>query len=649
MSIQWESSNLIEGRPVPKIIFVTIPLRSVPADFPPIGSLSVITALKKAGFAQTHFYNIDLLRPTYSEVIEYFEREKPDIVGISAVVSTAYEYVKNLSLDLKDRLPGTTLLLGGNLGASAEILLKKTGMDFVCIGEGERTAVDFVHCWLRAKDKGEFSNVKGLAFLNDQRELEVTPYADPIPAEELYDIDWSILEDLGQLKYHIVEADLNYLLNSSFRNDPRIFEPQRQGKTIVTLPSIKGCVARCTFCHRWDKSIRFIPVPLLMQRLDYFIEKYNAGFVSVAAENFGTDKKWLGELIDGLKERDVLWKIGGMRVSDVTADWIRKMRDGGCSQIIYGMESGSQRILDIMEKKTTAEQNRNAVKWMVENKVHTTLQLVIGMPGESPETIAETAEFAAYFAEQSPDVDPNDLSINFAQALPGTPLYEFGRRIGSIGQTLNEEEKYLFSISNRDARDGETYINFTDYPQLMVEQWQFEISSLSRYAYVKKWGWGNYRKILLNASRLKYLSQNGQGSGIGDSGYFAEPARMREQPQNGDSGSKDETGPGIPSLWNLIRRRAKVGHIAMFYPRFFHHGRKILVFLVLINVLRKYGGKKASKVLFEYLQWKIKNILPGGKHGFSIPYISLRKLTEKNLVPSISTDSPAMVELRKGR
>ena len=61
-----------------------------------------------------------------------------------------------------------------------------------------------------------------------------------------------------------------------------------------------------------------------------------------------------------------------------------------------------------------------------------------------------------------------------------------------IGSTLDDEEGYLIEISDRDARDGETYINLTDYPQLMLESWYFEICTRTRMAYIKKWGIGKF-------------------------------------------------------------------------------------------------------------------------------------------------------------
>ena len=227
----------------PKILIVTTPIRPTPDVFPPLGSLSIITALNKAGFNDTEFYNIDYLRPDYSEVINYIKKEKPDILGVSAVVSTAYCYSKQLSLDIKRELPETTILLGGNLGASAEIILHKTGVDFVCTGEGEVTILEFVECWMGAQSKDDFKEVKGLAFLDSARKLIVTPFPDPIKADEVYDIDWSILDKLGHTDFFFPKFDDPHT-REFFLKDPRCFEPHRAGKRFAMLPGSKGSVLR---------------------------------------------------------------------------------------------------------------------------------------------------------------------------------------------------------------------------------------------------------------------------------------------------------------------------------------------------------------------------------------------------------------------
>ncbi len=641
----------------PRIVFCTTPIRPIPTDFPPVGSLSVISALQRAGFTGVEFYNIDLLRPSFEEAVAHIVDRRPDILAVSAVVSTAYDYTKKLTLAVKSRLPGVTILLGGNMGTSAEILLGRTGVDFICTGEGERTAVDFVRAWTQDLPKDGYAAVRGLSFLDSKGAIVVSPYVEALKAEELYDIDWGIMERLGQLDYFITPASMSGKLAVTDREDPRIMEIKRSGKRTALLNTCKGCVARCTFCHRWDKGIRYIPVPVLMKRLDDLIARHNVGFVRMGDENFGTDKRWLGEFCSEIKKRGILWRVGGMRVNCIDAEWIDRMKDAGCVTIFYGMESGSQKMLDVMEKKTTIEQNRNAMKWMVEKSVSTTIQLIVGMPGESHETVGETAAFLAYSATLSPNWDPNNVSVNFAQALPGTPLYEIGRSRGLIGRSLDDEEAYLLKISDRDARDGETAINFTGMPRLTLERWHYDLQNAGRFAFIKKYGLDAYRRIL---GKSPLFVQPEEGGEARDSGYFAAPARLIEGGGSTDKEiliedsstsdslheKKDRTGLHLddyPSILRLILIR-KIFLIPILHPVPFMRLRLLSDLIVFLNAVRKYGLETAPELLREYASWKVGSMTTKAVRA---PYESLRK-TIADLGP-LPGDTPAVAPLRAGR
>jgi hypothetical protein len=259
------------------------------------------------------------------------------------------------------------------------------------------------------------------------------------------------------------------------------------------------------------------------------------------------------------------------------------------------------------------------------------------MPGETPETIEETSNFTSYVVEQSPDADPNALSINFAQALPGTPLYEAARRKGKIGQTLDDEEDYLLKISDRDARDGETYVNLTDYPRLYLEKWRFDISNRTRHTYVQKWGLDRYYNIIMQSSRYKDLKERKAFEKM-DSGYFADPARQSEVRLDGKY---------IPSPWSLLKQN-RIGAASTFYPIFFWRTRHLALIYALLNSANKQGLKYGFNLLWEYLSWKMNSLL--NRSIPSIPeYISLRKLIRKKSLPDISGDNPSMASLRKGR
>ena len=274
-------------------MIVTTPLRPVPTGYPPMGSLSVINYLRKNGVDDVELYNIDSNRPSYEEALAHIIAAKPRVFGISAVVSTAYAYTKQLSLDVKAALPETLIVVGGNLAASAEILLRKTGTDLCVLGEGEKTFLKIVRQSERASAIHEYKNIPGLALIDANDELINTGYEAPLSSQEIYDVDWRDLEessDISRYIYDPYEADqaLTWLLN-----DPRAHQPHRKNKKVVELHAAKGCVARCTFCHRFEKGVRYIPVDVLCQRIKELVDDYDIGYLVVADENFGTDRRWL--------------------------------------------------------------------------------------------------------------------------------------------------------------------------------------------------------------------------------------------------------------------------------------------------------------------------------------------------------------------
>ncbi len=658
-----------------KIIVVTTPIRPIPTEYPPLGSMAVIKALRKAGFDNTQFYDIDGLRPKYEEALKYLVAAKPDVLGISAVVSTAYEYVKKLSLDIKRLLPDTTIVLGGNLGASAEILLHKTGVDFVAVGEGERTMTSFVQQFIQSRNKADFRKVGGLVYL-DGSQLVNTGFQLPVAKTDIYDVDWQDLEKNSRIKIFFPQATRSLLAESTFAQDPRIFEEHRQGKTIGTLVASKGCVARCTFCHRWDKGIRYVPVPILMERLEYIINRYNVGFVTFGDENFGTDKRWLKEFCQEIKKFDVLWRVSGMRVNCVSPEYLQMMKEVGCSAVYFGMETGSERMLQIMEKKVKLKDNYNAMQWIIDNDLHTTIQLVLGMPGENPQTIRETAAFAAFGACLKEDKNPLDLSINYAQALPGTPLYEFARHKGLIGSGIDEEERYLLAISDRDAGDETTALPLTGYPKLITETWRPYIIAKAGVAYIKKYGKAAYNKQLIKSQYFSVVHSDEEDSqraevivdNVNDTGYFNYPKEKRaldstrnnpfanaEDVQVDVSGYTETvrdtwqrmnvTDNQLPDFWSLLFK-LQFRILIVRYPTIVYRLRFFLPLFVLLFDWQRNGFKYACRLIVEYLKYRLTSIFR--YKWFEFDYKSLRKIVGNDISPN-KQDSEAMMPLRKGR
>jgi radical SAM superfamily enzyme YgiQ (UPF0313 family) len=456
-----------------KIMICTTPIRPTPTDFPPFGSLAVIQSLRDAGFDPI-FFDIDGLRPSFSEVIQRFRVEAPDVIGISAVVSTAYGYAKNFCQAIREVLPNAKIILGGNLAASAELLHRFCNVDVCVIGEGEKIIVNLANYYiqhLEEDDYSELQRIRGITYLSPGGDMIFTGYEAAIPANELVDPDYSILEEYSTINNFVVSPSTRW----DFSRDPRTCEPHRAGKKMGTVVTAKGCVARCTFCHRWDKGFRQIPPEKVIAQVQYLIDRYNVGFIQFGDENFGSDRNATNELIRLIKPLDILWKVAGMRAHMIELEQLERMRDAGCVALYYGFESGSTEILKVMEKKLDLADNLNAARATHDASLFTVYQLVLGMPGETHRTISETIEMVKQITEFLPEPPYKYLSLNYIQALPGTPVYEYARTKGLIGPTLEDEEEYLLTVSDIDAFDETKFLNFTQHPYFVVQSWRIRI------------------------------------------------------------------------------------------------------------------------------------------------------------------------------
>jgi radical SAM superfamily enzyme YgiQ (UPF0313 family) len=458
--------------------------------------------------------------------------------------------------------------------------------------------------------------------------------------DEIEDPDYEVLERDGSISHFISTIVDNQLAG--------VDKSAGRGGRAATINVTKGCVARCTFCHRWEKGFRTRPVDRVINHVNMLKEKHGVSFIDVCDENFGSDTKITHELVDRLGEMDIAWRCAGVRAHTVTREVLLHWKRNGCTTVNYGVESGSQRMLDIMEKKTSVEDNINALRWTSEAGLNTVVQLVIGMPGESNQTIRETIEFlktVSSFLIVSQDKAPSDfISVNYAQALPGTPLYEWAREHGYIGVEIDDEEKYLFKVSDIDAYAEDHFINYTGLPMLQVMMWRPWITAELDYVHLpgREAATLTLRQIgryYFNFLGDRLLRRYEGSASVGwlVRGLFAVrtdgPAETeKEYDYISDSGYFNiQTGLKFaPLLLNPITRR-----------HFFS-------LLALAVALRKGNGVSGKiGMLKDYFVWRSR----GGESlpTPTIPSISLRKIV--NIVPSgrRSAMEDTMRPLREGR
>jgi len=468
-----------------KIAICSVPLRSgnLKTTYPPLGALAVIQSLQASGY-EAAFYDINVFRYSEEDMKEYFLKNKFDVVGISATVSTSYKFVKNLSSLIRAVSPDAAIVAGGALTASSEILLKFTEVDFCVIGEGEKVIVNLVKYIAaneRRKRETELKRIKGICFLDSASNAVFTGYEEQMRPDEVRDADYGIIEKYSRIENYIISP----FFYEQFKHDKRAYEPHRAGKKLATVVSSRGCVNRCTFCHRWQRGIRVFSVDRVINYIKFLKERYGVGFISFGDEDFGATKKWIEEFIDKIKPLDVIYRISGACADNVDLALLKKLSDSGCVSIHYGFESGSDKILRVMEKKADVDLNVKTAMWTHEAGLQTVYALVVGMPGESYQTISETGDFIKRIAEFLPE-DPI-LSINALVVLPGAPVYEYARYRGLLGRTLEDEERYLSRVSDRGGGSLKQ-LNLTDYPYFVVHSWIRCLYWTGHYYYYKKNG-----------------------------------------------------------------------------------------------------------------------------------------------------------------
>lgn len=459
-------------------------------NYPPYGAMYIASALGLHDY-KVSILNVDAERCTNKEVIDRLREIKPSHIGFSGIVAPSYRYIKDLSLDIRAAFPDKLQILGGGLSSAAETVLNNTSVDIVVYGEGDQTAVEMMDC---LKDKADLNAVKGLYYKDGDRivfsgkrplfaNLDQLPY----PAFDLIDMD----------EYLPDGARFIRTFTDNVR-DKRIGELLKDGRNrMITLMTSRGCFGKCSFCFRAYPGLRPHSLKYIFDYIDYCIGKFNVGFFTFADECFAANKARNWAFIEEFKKRrpDIVFRILGMRVDTVDRDILRAYKEIGCWMIEYGFESGSQRMLNIMDKEVTVEQNRDAFLWTTQAGIFTMPTAVLAMPGETNETMGRTIGFL-----KSLNLDFKQYQWSYALPIPGSHLYDYAKISGAI----EDDDAYLYSLAGPVGHVGVFHINLTDEPNEVVAGWDDRIrDELDSHFFNSRFNYKN--KLMTNLARLLAL------------------------------------------------------------------------------------------------------------------------------------------------
>lgn len=483
-----------------RILLMNIPAGPFPSDYPPVAISRVMEGIDPSLGCDTAFLNLDLYRLSFEQITARIRDFSPEIIGISAMLTPSYSYVKKLSNFIGERFPDAVQVLGGQMNVIANIILLRTKVKFCVIGESEPAFSSLISLLkedgFRPVEMEKYAQIKGLVFLKNSAPF-FTGYAEESKEAGVRQFNYKLISRFSGLENYIHRIDGQYfkvrLPNSRMDDLMRLFRSENTGKNLATAFTSKGCVNRCTFCHRFTKGYQVIDNQDVISYIEALKKDRNVGMILFSEENFGNHRKATARLVEYLKTSGLNWAAPAVRVKSINEEIIRSWKDAGCVHVNFGIESLSQKILDVMEKNSTVEENMEAIRLCYRHGIFTVLGLVIGMPGETEETIDETIRNLSAVIPDDISV-PFEVYINFVQAIPGTPVYEYARKVGLIGNSIDEEERYIEGLYDIDANEIRHYLNFTDYEKEELAYWKYYISMELITAYVRKNGFFNVLK-----------------------------------------------------------------------------------------------------------------------------------------------------------
>lgn len=317
------------------------------------------------------------------DVKEHLKKFSPDIVGITSttpLVHRAYEIAK-LCKDM-----GILTVMGGvHVSILPDEALKYT--DIVVKGEGELAMLKII------KD-GITSGVVSADYIKDLDEI-------PPPARHLMDM------------YFYVHS------RDRFHYTYLYFVPRKT--RVASILAARGCPYRCVFCHNtWrDTPFRANSPERVIFEVRELIDRYAIKAIFFIGDDLFVDKARLRSICELMKKNriNIIWG-GNARVDEIDEEILKVVKDAGCRQITFGFESGSQRILDILKKGTTVEQNRRAIQLCKKVGIIPQGTFMVGSPKETVKDILATQRFI-----QENDVEAAGICVT--TPYPGTELWKW--------------------------------------------------------------------------------------------------------------------------------------------------------------------------------------------------------------------------------
>ncbi|MDR4506729.1 MAG: B12-binding domain-containing radical SAM protein [Candidatus Brocadiaceae bacterium] len=341
------------------------------------------------------------------EISETLEKHQPDLVGITVMTPKVASAFTVASL-VKKYNRNCTVVFGGPHATLRpdEILRNSMDVDFVINGEGEEVFLELVNT-LREKT-GSFDDIGGLSFRRE--------------GKNVHNETRTFINNLDELSIPDREA----LLGS------RTYTSEDMG----LLMGSRGCPYSCSYCATqiWSKKVRYRSIANILEEIKQVQYRFGTHQFTFKDDSFSVNRKRVIEFCNQLISADIKVKWDcNTRVDLVDLELLQIMKRAGCNSIKVGVESGSERILKLINKGITLERIKTAAHLFKKAGIHWTTYFMMGIPTETREDIEKTLDLLY-------DIKPSFASIGVYEPFPGTGLFELGVEKGLVDREMTYEK-----------------------------------------------------------------------------------------------------------------------------------------------------------------------------------------------------------------
>lgn len=456
----------------------------VPSYIVPTGILQIAAWLEKHGH-EVRVIDVAHRRQSTEEVINETGEFAPGLVGISALV-TAYKYVIDLSVALRKAFPALPQVLGGQVTVNnLPNCFGHMSIDYAVTGYGEFPMEKLVRV---ISGSLPINFVPGLSYVRGDAVITN-------PGQEYF----NKLDDMPLPAYHLV--DMEYYATALGKNAALQRYLSRTGKTIknnrfISVMGTLGCTDRCSFCIHEQEfvGLKVFSNDYLRDHLKFLNSTYGIDVFGLGEEMFITTLSRAQKFNAMMKEQfpDCYW-YASTRANHVTPQLVDELKTGNCYRLVYGIESGSQKMLDLMKKRITREQNITAFKTVAESPLIPGGCLMVGNVGETFDTVKETLSFIR-------EVRLPGYGAYYASAFPGGRTWDWAIERGII----RDSHEYLVRAQETN-HPKHINSNLTPFPDWVLKAWNALIAWEQTAVDAKyEMEWGNFR-YMNRKQRLKSL------------------------------------------------------------------------------------------------------------------------------------------------